>query len=71
VVVIELSDGQIEGVLTGIRYPARLWEIVAWAEHNGAGPVLLDALHQIPHRTYSGSQEIGEAMSHNDGANLY
>jgi hypothetical protein len=59
--VTQLSDAQIEGVLTGMPYPAHLWEIVAWAEHNGAWPVVLDVLYKIPNNTYSGAHEIVDA----------
>jgi hypothetical protein len=60
--VAHLSDEQIEGVLTGMPYPARLWEILAWAEYNGAGPVILNALYTIPEQVYTCVDEIVDAV---------
>lgn len=57
-----LNDAQVEGVLTGMPYPARLWKIVAWAEFNGACPAILNPLYTIPDRDYSCAHEIVAAI---------
>lgn len=60
--VAHLSDGQIEGVLIGMPYPARLWEILTWAEYNGAGPVILNALHTLPEQAYTCADAVVDAI---------
>jgi hypothetical protein len=36
----------------GVNFPAQRWQIVAWAEHNGAGLRLVSALRATRERTY-------------------
>ena len=61
-VMAELNDVQMRSVLAGMSYPAFRWEIIVWAEYNGAGPSVLDALHEIPRRVYAGSEEVLAAV---------
>jgi hypothetical protein len=35
-----------------VNFPAQRWQIVAWAEHNGAGLRLVSALRATRERTY-------------------
>jgi hypothetical protein len=59
---MDTSADQVAAVLAGMSYPARRWEIIAWAEYNGASRVMLDALLQIPEHAYSWPHEIADAL---------
>lgn len=58
----EWSATQIAGTLAGIRYPAQRWELVAWAQYNGASPRMVEALLNIAESEYSGPYRIAEAV---------
>lgn len=62
------SATQIAGALAGIRYPAQRWEIVAWAQYNGASPRMVEALLSTPEGVYSGPHRIAEAVHSSTGA---
>jgi ABC-type transporter Mla subunit MlaD len=49
---------QIAQALVGMPYPARRWQILAWAEYNGAGSPLRMALLEIPEKSYGSLGEI-------------
>jgi hypothetical protein len=51
-----------KSLLVGMPYPVKRWQILTWAEHNGAGGIAVHALHEIPERTYSCSCEIATAL---------
>jgi Protein of unknown function (DUF2795) len=57
-----LNAAQVAGLLSGISYPARRWEILAWAQHNGASPMMAQALGDIPEDEYPGPHQIAEAL---------
>lgn len=44
---------EIAYALSGMQYPAQLWQIRAWAAHNGAGYELRQALYRLPAREYA------------------
>jgi hypothetical protein len=52
----------VGSALAGLPYPARLWQIVAQAEHNGAAQSVRDALLNIPARLYAGPADIANAV---------
>jgi hypothetical protein len=56
------SATQVAGMLAGIRYPAQRWEIVAWAQYNGASPRTIEALLNIAESAYAGPHRIAEAV---------
>ena len=51
---MNVSAEQLATALAGLTYPARMWQITAWAEHNGAAQMVRDALLNIPAGTYAG-----------------
>ena len=57
-----VSAAQVASAVAGIRYPARLWQVIAQAEHNGAALPVRDALLNIPSRTYVGLTDIAHAV---------
>jgi hypothetical protein len=60
--VAPLNDEQIIVALAGMPYPARLWEIVAWAQFNGAWPAVIDPLFALPDREYVSADDIRQAV---------
>lgn len=59
---MNFSAEQLAAALAGVTYPARMWQITAWAEHNGAAQVVRDALLNIPAATYAGPGDIVDAL---------
>ena len=57
-----VSSTQVASALAGMRYPARLWQIVAQAEYNGAAQPVRDALLSMPARTYTGPADVASAV---------
>ena len=57
-----VNAAQVANALAGMPYPARLWQIVAQAEHNGAAQPVRDALLNIPVRIYAGPADIASAV---------
>jgi hypothetical protein len=49
--------------LEGMRFPAQRWQILAWADHNGAGLQLRAALQFLPERAYRGLSEIASVAN--------
>jgi hypothetical protein len=59
---VTLSTEQMATALEGMAFPARTWEIVAWAEYNGVGHPVMEALLELPDRQYIGTQEVCVAL---------
>jgi hypothetical protein len=59
---VGLGTEQVAGPLAGIAYPARRWEIVAWAQYNGASPMMTEMLLAIAEREYPGPTQIARAL---------
>jgi hypothetical protein len=56
--IYEVDVQHLTRSLEGMRFPAQRWQILAWAEHNGAGMQLRAALQFLPERTYPSVSEI-------------
>lgn len=50
--------------LAGVDYPADRDSLVKAARENGADDALIDQLQEIPERTYSGPDQVSEAVFH-------
>jgi hypothetical protein len=59
---MDITAEQIASALAGMPYPARLWQIVTWAEYNAASLMVMDTLHRLSERTYFRPQEIVDAL---------
>lgn len=59
---MDVSTQHVADLLAGMDYPARMWEVVAWAQYNGANPVMINALSSIPERDYFWPEQIVDAL---------
>lgn len=53
-----LSTDQLLHALTGMPYPARRWQMAAWADHNCASGEVREALRHLPDREYASFDEL-------------
>jgi hypothetical protein len=53
-----ITAAELRHALAGLRYPARPWQLVTQAEHNGAGSVLCRQLRALPDRLFRGHQDV-------------
>lgn len=60
---MQLSTEQVDSVLAGMTYPAQRWEVLTWAEYNGAGRVILDALYGVPEQRFTQAEDIVRAVA--------
>ena len=60
---MHLTVDQVDSVLAGMTYPAQRWELLTWAEYNGSGRVIMDALDAIPEGRYCGPAEVVAAVA--------
>lgn len=60
--MLNMPAHTLDYVLAGMAYPARYWQILAWADYNCAGSKLRKALWQLPDRTYLNQQAIVAAL---------
>lgn len=58
----DINGGQLTHALVGMPYPARRWQTVTWAESNCASQQLLEALRELPNKTYDTIYEIMDAL---------
>lgn len=49
---VVVDESVLTSAFAGMTFPAPRWQLLAWAEHNGAGPALLAALYRAPERDY-------------------
>jgi hypothetical protein len=64
--MVEMSPGLVESALAEMPFPARRWEIVTWAEFNGAVPALVTALSCIPDWTYTDARMVHTAAARSE-----
>jgi hypothetical protein len=57
-----LEARNLDYVLAGMTYPARYWQILAWADYNCATSKLRKALWQLPDKTYVNQRAIAAAL---------
>jgi hypothetical protein len=60
--MLNLPAHTLDYALAGMAYPARYWQILAWADYNCASGKLRKALWQLPDRTYLNRQAIVAAL---------
>lgn len=53
---------RIAAAVVGVRYPARKWELLAWADYNGADTEMRRALWALPGGVYRSLAEVAEAV---------
>jgi hypothetical protein len=56
--VRRIGADQIAYVLTGMPYPASLWQVVAWADYNGVSGQLREIMRNLPAKTYASLRDI-------------
>jgi len=56
--VYRIDQGHLEPARHGVGFPAWRWQIIAWAEHSGAGVPLRVAPRTPPERTYTDLAQI-------------
>jgi Protein of unknown function (DUF2795) len=61
--MISVDAELIASVLAGMPFPASRWEIVTWAEFNGAAWPIIDVLADLPDRRFHGSQDIAAEVA--------
>jgi hypothetical protein len=49
---------QLLHALAGMPFPARRWQLVSWAVHNGASHLVLARLHALPDRLYRDRADV-------------
>jgi hypothetical protein len=59
---LEVDEGQLCPSVDGVRFPAAKWQLVAWAEYNGAGLPIRSALWRLPERMYHDITEVVGAV---------
>ena len=57
-----IGADQIAHALVGMTYPAPRWQVVAWADYNGASFQLREAVRGLPEKIYTSLAEIVVAM---------
>jgi len=53
-----IGADQLAHALSGMPYPASLWQVVAWADYNGVSGQLREALRKLPEKTYSSLRDV-------------
>jgi hypothetical protein len=59
----KIGTYQLAHALSGMSFPARSWEIVTWAEYNGASSQLRDLLRRLPDGRYASLSQVADAAS--------
>ncbi len=67
---MHITAAHIACTVGGMTYPARPWQMVTWAEYNGAGRLILDAFHGLPERWYFSADEVAQAFAVPGGPRL-
>jgi hypothetical protein len=62
-VVAEFAIERIAAAVRGVRFPARHWEILSWADYNGADAQTRRALWAIPSGEYRSLAEVAAAVA--------
>lgn len=65
---ISKDSRHLEWFLKGVLYPAAKWQLLAWAEFNGASHTFLEVLHGMPHESYKCECQVAEAINSSEGA---
>jgi hypothetical protein len=53
----------LTSILAGLRFPAKRWQIIAWASYNGAGLQLVGAMQNMPEIAYQSVGHVGQALN--------
>lgn len=59
----EFTVERVAAAVAGVSYPARKWELLAWADHNGVGTEMRRALWALPRGMYRGLAEVVAAVA--------
>jgi hypothetical protein len=60
--VVTDTASLVSPLLSGLAYPARKWQVVAWAEFNGASALILEVFHEMPERSYDCLCQVVESL---------
>ena len=58
-----INSERIRYALAGLRYPAEQWQIVGWANDDGADTFTMDDLHNLPRRSYRDIRDVIDAVA--------
>ncbi|HEY1973391.1 MAG TPA: DUF2795 domain-containing protein [Pseudonocardia sp.] len=58
----EIDERHLLPSLDGVRFPAPKWQLLAYAEYNGAGLPIRLALWRLPERLYRNVSDIAHAI---------
>jgi hypothetical protein len=61
--VADFSVDRIAAAVRGVRFPARQWELLSWADYNGADSHTRRALWALPSGEYRNIAEIAAAVA--------
>lgn len=55
-----LFSAELASAVDGVPFPARRWQLVAWADGNCATPALREAPRLVPDRAYVSLADLAE-----------
>jgi Protein of unknown function (DUF2795) len=62
-VVSDFSGQRIAAAVVGVHFPARNWELLAWADYNGVDSDMRRALWALPAGNYRDLAEVVAAVA--------
>jgi hypothetical protein len=57
-----INEEELAHALTGMVYPARRWQTIAWADFNCTSEHVRNALRELPELTYADFREVVEIL---------
>jgi hypothetical protein len=57
-----MSEFELAHALNGMPYPARRWQLVAWADYNCASSQVREALRHLPDRAYASPKQLTDTI---------
>ena len=53
-----INEDQLVQALRGMPYPARRWQLLSWADFNGAAWMVIPTVSALPEREYADFEEV-------------
>lgn len=57
---------QLSSALEGVPFPARRWQLAAWADWNCASSEMREALRHVPDKLYAAPEELADLFDEVD-----
>lgn len=54
---------RLAAALSGVRYPCRTWELLAWGDYNGVDAEMRQALWALPSGSYPNLASVARALA--------